>query len=68
MRTIEFTIRTANQAVGLILDNNYFAQMEQESSNSFIIPQFEDEDEEYQFVSELEEFLQENGITEYSIN
>ena len=68
MRTIEFTIRTANQAVGLILDNNYFSQMEQESSNSFIISQFEDEDEEYQFVSELEEFLQENGITEYSIN
>ena len=68
MRTIEFTIRTANQAVGLILDNNYFSQMEQDSSNSFIIPQFEDEDEDYQFFSEQEEFLQENGITEYSIN
>ena len=68
MTTIEFTLRTANQTIELILDNNYFSQMEQDSSNSFILPQFEDEDEEYQFVSELEEFLQENRITEYSIN
>ena len=67
MKTIEFTIRTARQAVEIILDDNYFSQMEQESSNSFILPEFENEDDEEQFIYDLEEILQENGVTEYSI-
>lgn len=69
MRTIEFSLHTAIKGADSILDNRFFSSsMEQTSSNSFDFPQFENEEEEEQYISELEDHLISFGISEYTIN
>ena len=69
MKTIEFSLQTAIKGADSILDNRFFSSsMEQTSSNSFDFPQFENEEEEEEYISELEDHLISFGISEYTIN
>jgi hypothetical protein len=68
MRTIQFDLRTATKANEAINDNIYFEEMNQIDSCTYGLPEL-DEDDEEQYIDELEYQLSSWGIekSEYEI-